>query len=89
MNGALVPTPPSRRSADPALCDLPPRTAASAVPHFHAIRDRHGRIMVAMTRNTDIADAFEQEGADPEFFALFGAPGYSLGIDIILYAMTR
>jgi hypothetical protein len=45
--------------------------------------------MVAMTRNTDIADAFEQEGADPEFFALFGAPGYSLGIDIILYAMTR
>jgi hypothetical protein len=63
--------------------------AASAVPHFHAIRDRHGRIMVAMTRNTDIADAFEQEGADQEFFALFGAPGYSLGIDIILYAMTH
>lgn len=63
--------------------------AETAVPHFHAVRDRHGRIMVAMTRNTDIADAFEQEGADPEFFALFGAPGYSLGIDIILYAMTH
>jgi hypothetical protein len=63
--------------------------AATAVPHFHAVRDRHGRIMIAMTRNTDIADAFEQEGADPEFFALFGAPGYSLGINIILYAMTH
>ena len=65
------------------------RGAESAVPHFHVIRDRHGRIMLAMTRNTDIADAFEQEGADPEFFRLFGAPGYALGIDIILYAMTH
>ena len=59
------------------------------IPHFHAIRDRNGRILVAMTRNTDIADAFEQEGADPEFFRLFGAPGYSLGINIILYALTH
>ena len=63
--------------------------AESATPHFHAIRDRHGRIMVAMTRNTDIADAFEQEGASPEFFAKFGAPGYSLGINILLYALTH
>ena len=63
--------------------------AESATPHFHAIRDRHGRIMVAMTRNTDIADAFEREGDSPEFFAQFGAPGYSLGINILLYALTH
>ena len=63
--------------------------AHSATPHFHAIRDKHGRIMVAMTRNTDIADAFEREGDSREFFAKFGAPGYSLGINVLLYALTH
>ena len=29
----------------------------SAEPHLRAIRDRHGRIMVLMTHNTDVADS--------------------------------
>ncbi len=63
--------------------------ADSAVPYFHAVRDRHGRILVASTRNTDIADAFEREGDDPEFFAQFARDGYALGINIMLYALTH
>jgi hypothetical protein len=61
----------------------------SAVPHFHVVRDRHGRVMVAMTRNTDIADAFEREGDDPEFFAQFSPKGYALGINVLLHALTH
>ena len=61
----------------------------SRVPHFHVVRDRHGRIMVAMTRNTDIADAFEREAANPEYFRQFGPPGYALGINVLLNALTH
>jgi hypothetical protein len=63
--------------------------ADSAVPYFHVIRDTHGRVMLAMTHNTDIADAFEREGDDPEYFALFSPNGYALGINVMLYALTH
>ena len=36
------------------------RGADSAEPHFRAITDQHGRILVAMTHNTDIQDAWER-----------------------------
>jgi hypothetical protein len=61
----------------------------SAVPVFRAIRDHHGRIMIAMTHNTDIADAWEREGEDPEFFYSFSPDGYAVGINVVLYAMTH
>jgi hypothetical protein len=63
--------------------------ADSAVPRFHAIRDHHGRIMLAMTHNTDIADAFEREADDPEFFSRFSPRGYALGINVVLYALAH
>lgn len=63
--------------------------ADSAVPHFMAVRDHQGRIMLAMTHNTDIADAFEREGDDPAFFLRFSPNGYALGINIVLYALTH
>ena len=57
--------------------------------HFRAIRDTHGRIMVVMTHNTDVADSWEREGEDPGFFYQFSPHGYALGIDVLLYAMTH
>ena len=61
----------------------------SRVPHFHVVRDSHGRIMVAMTRNTDIADAFEREAENPQYFSQFGPKGYALGINVLLNALTH
>ena len=65
------------------------RGADSAVPHFRVIFDGAGRIMVAMTHNTDIQDAWEREGEDPGFFEQFSPDGYALGINVLLYAMTH
>ena len=65
------------------------RGADSAVPHFRAIFDADGRIMVAMTHNTDIQDAWEREGEDIGFFARFSPDGYALGINVLLHAMTH
>jgi hypothetical protein len=58
-------------------------------PHFRAIRDHHGRIMVVMTHNTDIADSWEREGEEPDYFRRFSIDGYALGINVLLYAMTH
>jgi hypothetical protein len=61
----------------------------SAIPVFRAIRDAHGRIMIAMTHNTDIADAWEREADDPQFFYRFSPTGYALGINVLLHALTH
>ena len=61
----------------------------SAEPHLRAISDHHGNIMVLMTHNTDISDAWEREGEDPRYFYQFSPKGYGVGIDVMLYAMTH
>jgi hypothetical protein len=61
----------------------------SAIPHLRSIRDEQGRIVVLMSHNTDIADGWEREGEDEEFFFLFSPKAYALGINIVLYAMTH
>jgi hypothetical protein len=57
--------------------------------HFRVIKDKHDRIMMVMTHNTDMGDSFEREGEDPEFFAQFSPAGYALGLDILLHAMSH
>lgn len=61
----------------------------SAVPVIRGISDRHGNLMVLITHNTDISDAWEREGEDPEYFYSFSPDGYALGLNIVLYAMTH
>jgi hypothetical protein len=56
---------------------------------FRVVRDTDGRIMVVMTHNTDLADAWEREGEDPQFFYQFSPDAYALGINVLLHAMTH
>lgn len=65
------------------------RGSESAVPQMYAISDSHGRIMVLMTHNTDISDAWEREGEDARFFYQFSPDGYAVGINVVMYAMTH
>lgn len=65
------------------------RGSDSAEPHLRGVFDRHGHLMVLMTHNTDIADAWEREGEDPQFFYSFSPAGYALGINVLLYAMAH
>lgn len=68
-----------------------PRERGSDSPHanLRAIADSHGRIMVAMTHNTDIGDSMEREGDDPAYFAAFSPEGYALATNIVVYALTH
>ena len=45
--------------------------------------------MVIMTHNTDIADGWEREGEDDEFFYRFSIRAYPVGVNIAIYAMTH
>ena len=53
----------------------------SAEPHFRGIIDERGRLMVIMTHNTDIADGWEREGEDDEFFYRFSIRAYPVGCE--------
>jgi hypothetical protein len=61
----------------------------SSNAHMAAIKDKQGRIMVLMTHNTDIADSWEREADDPEFFFNFSPNGYAVGLNAVLYALTH
>ena len=61
----------------------------SAEARMAAAVDRHGNVMVLMTHNTDIADAWEREGEDPQYFYNFSPDGYAVGINVLMYAMTH
>ena len=61
----------------------------SPAANFRMIADAHGRIMVLMTHNTDIGDAWEREGEDPDFFLQFSPEGYAVGINAVLYTLTH
>jgi hypothetical protein len=61
----------------------------SAQVHFRGIQDGHGRLMVMMTHNTDIADTWEREGESQQYFDLFSPRGYAIGVNVVLYAMTH
>ncbi|MCA1584243.1 MAG: DUF4159 domain-containing protein [Acidobacteria bacterium] len=63
--------------------------AQSAVAHMAAISDARGHVMVLMTHNTDISDAWEREAEDPDFFYNFSPQGYAVGLNVVLYAMSH
>ena len=60
-----------------------------AEPDARGIADSHGRLMVVMVHNSDIPDGWEREAEDPEYFYRFSPAAYSVGIDIMMYAMTH
>ncbi len=61
----------------------------SAQAHLRGITDAHGRLLVLATHNTDISDAWEREGEDPEYFYQFSPNGYAVAVNIVLHAMSH
>ena len=62
----------------------------SSEVYFRGIHDSHGRLMVLISHNTDIADTWEREGEEPRsYFDTFAPRGYAIGVNVVLYAMTH
>jgi len=58
-------------------------------PNFRGIADEQGRLMVAMTHNTDIPDTWEREGESKEYFDRFSPNGYAIGVNTVVYSLTH
>ncbi|MXX34818.1 MAG: DUF4159 domain-containing protein [Gemmatimonadetes bacterium] len=65
------------------------RGSGSAIYRMYGIEDDSGRLMVIMTHNTDIADGWEREGEEDEFFYRFSPNAYAIGFNVIMYFMTH
>lgn len=59
-----------------------------SVAHWRGIYDDHGRVMVALTFNSDIGDSWEWAD-DPEYPEKYSALGIRIGVDYVVYAMTH
>lgn len=63
---------------------------AMDTPRFRAWYDDNGRMMMLVCHNNDIADGWEEESANPEFFKQYSEKlCFPLGINIIFYALTH
>ena len=65
------------------------RGSDSAQVHYRGVQDSHGRLMALMTHNTDVADTWEREGENAEYFHLFSPRGYAIGVNVVVYALTH
>ena len=61
--------------------------ADGSTPHWRAIRDDKGRVMVAINFNNDLGDSW-QLADDPRYPEKFSYLGIRLGINYVIYAMT-
>ncbi|MBS1856815.1 MAG: DUF4159 domain-containing protein [Acidobacteria bacterium] len=58
------------------------------VPHWRAIYDDHGRIMVAICFDMDLGDSWEHAD-DPAYPEKYSALGIRIALNYILYSMTH
>jgi hypothetical protein len=58
------------------------------VPKWRAIRDDHGRIVVAICHNMHLGDAWEWAD-DPQYPEQFAAMAFRVGLNYIVYGMTH
>jgi hypothetical protein len=59
-----------------------------SVPFWRGIYDDKGRLMVAMTVNSDLGDSWEWAD-EPEYPEKYSALGIRIGVDYVMYAMTH
>ena len=62
--------------------------ADGQVAHWQGIYDDHGRVMVAISFNSDIGDSWEWAD-DPHYPEKYSALGIRIGVNYVVYALTH
>jgi hypothetical protein len=65
-----------------------PYRGDGAEPHWRAIRDDHGRIIVAMMFNNDLGDSW-QLADNPQYPEKFSSLGIRLGVNYVIYTLAH
>jgi hypothetical protein len=58
------------------------------IPHWRAIRDDHGRVVVIINFNNDLGDSW-QLADNPEYPQKFSYLGIRLGVNYVMYTLTH
>jgi len=58
------------------------------VPHWRAVLDERGRVVVAICFNMDLGDAWEWADL-PEYPERYASLAYRIGVNYVIYAMTH
>ena len=64
------------------------RRAAGTVAHWYGVYDDKGRVMVAISFNSDIGDSWEWAD-DPHYPEKYSALGIRIGVNYVIYAMSH
>jgi hypothetical protein len=64
------------------------RNEGGETAHWRGIYDDHGRVMVAMTFNSDVGDSWEWAD-DPNYPEKYSALGIRIGVNYVMYSMTH
>jgi hypothetical protein len=57
-------------------------------PRYMGIEDKNGRLMIFLTRNCDLGDAWEWIN-DPRYPVQYGVTAYKIGMNVVTYAMSH
>lgn len=57
-------------------------------PHYMGVEDKNGRLMIFLTRNCDLGDAWEWIN-DPRYPVQYGVVAYKVGMNVVTYAMSH
>jgi len=57
-------------------------------PYYMGIEDKSGRLVVFISRNSDLGDAWEWIN-DPRYPVKYGLAAYKVGINVVIYAMSH
>jgi hypothetical protein len=64
------------------------RRAAGTVAHWYGVYDDKGRVMVAISFNSDLGDSWEWAD-DPRYPEKYSALGIRIGVNYVVYSMTH
>ena len=64
------------------------RRAIGTVAHWYGVYDDKGRVMVAISFNSDLGDSWEWAD-DPNYPEKYSALGIRIGVNYVIYAMTH
>ena len=62
--------------------------SAGTVPYWRGIYDDKGRLLVAISANSDLGDSWEWAD-DPRYPEKYSALGIRIGVNYVIYAMTH
>lgn len=76
------------RGCDPAGVAFGAEDPSDTEPRIYGMRDDSGRLMMTVTYNSDLGDAWEYMD-DPCYSAKFSGQAYRLGMNFMIYATTH